>query len=407
MDDGFDFERVLESIRGFISPEIHNFCSGDMNSDLTANVDDPTGNFDDPCTSSSLNALDANIDALLLARRQQVEELPTEPEPKRLKVDSTKKGKRIFAKPKTEKEVAQAKLTAIPAKTLTDTIYCFGVWKEWTQNRLDTLGEGIPPIEQTEPSVLSKCLCNFIFEVRKKNGEEFPPKTLHHLISGIQRYARMNERNIDVFNDAKFSEMRVCLDSEMKRLQKSGLGSKTRKAEPLTIEEEELLWSKGLLGGGSPQALVDSMLVMNCLYFALRSGSKHRQLHADPCQITLHEQSNNRPYIEDISKNRSGGLKGRKLKPKIVQHHSNTKNLDRCFVELFKLYQRMCPVNRPGNAFYLQPSEKPTSTCWFSCKPQVGRNCCPFMSTSWNSWSPHKSLSPRYNCYQAVPSWYR
>ena len=370
MDDGFDFERVLESIRGFVSPEIYNFCSGDMNSDLITNVDDPTDNFDDPCTSSSLNALDAHVDALLLARRQQFEELPTEPEPKRLKVDSTKKGKRIFAKPKTEKEVAQAKLTAIPAKTLTDTNYCFGVWKEWTQHRLATLSESIPPIEQMEPSVLSKTLCNFIFEVRKKNGEEFPPKTLHHLISGIQRYARMNGKNIDVFKDAEFSEMRVCLDSEMKRLQKSGLGSKTRKAEPLTIEEEELLWSKGLLGSGSPQALVDTMLVMNGLYFALRSGGEHRQLRADPCQITLHERPNDRPYleyVEDISKNRSGGLKGRKLKPKIVQHHSNPKNPDRCFVELFKLYQRMCPVNRPGNAFYLQPLEKPTPTCWFSC----------------------------------------
>ena len=74
----------------------------------------------------------------------------------------------------------------------------------------------------------------------------------------------MNEKNIDVFKDAEFSEMRVCLDSEMKRLQKSGLGSKTKKAEPLTIEKEELPWSKGLLGSGSPQALV-----MNGLYFAL------------------------------------------------------------------------------------------------------------------------------------------
>ena len=41
-------------------------------------------------------------------------------EPERLKGDSTKKGKRIFEKPKTEKEVAQAKLSAIPAKTLID-----------------------------------------------------------------------------------------------------------------------------------------------------------------------------------------------------------------------------------------------------------------------------------------------
>ena len=28
---------------------------------------------------------------------------------------------------------------------------------------------------------------------------------------------------------------------------------------------------------------------------------------------------------------------------------------------------------RPGNAFYLQPLEKPTATCWYSCRP-IGHN---------------------------------
>ena len=37
----------------------------------------------------------------------------------------------------------------------------------------------------------------------------------------------------------------------MKWLQRAGLGSKKRKAELLTAEEEELLWTKGLLGSGS------------------------------------------------------------------------------------------------------------------------------------------------------------
>ena len=115
---------------------------------------------------------------------------------------------------------------------------------------------------------------------------------------------------------------------------------------------------------------------MNGLYFALRSGKEHRQLRADTCQITLHERSSARPYleyVEDISKNRSGGLKGHKIQPKIVQHHNNPSNPDRCFVELFKLYQSLCPPNRPKDAFYLQPLDKPTPTCWYSHKP-IGRH---------------------------------
>ena len=68
----------------------------------------------------------------------------------------------------------------------------------------------------------------------------------------------------------------------MKRLQRKGLGSHKRQAEPLSIEEEELLWAKGLLGSTTPQVLVDTMLFMNGLYFALRSGDEHQQLRFEP-----------------------------------------------------------------------------------------------------------------------------
>ena len=48
----------------------------------------------------------------------------------------------------------------------------------------------------------------------------------------------------------------MSLDAEMKRLQRCGLGSKRKKAEPITSEEEEILWQRGILGSSSPQALV-------------------------------------------------------------------------------------------------------------------------------------------------------
>ena len=92
-------------------------------------------------------------------------------------------------------------------------------------------------------------------EVRKKNGEEFPPNSLHHIVSGIQRHLRFNGKPaIDFFNDPTFAEFKLNLDAEMKHLQKKDLGSKKRQAEPLSIEEEEQLWAKGLVGSTNPQA---------------------------------------------------------------------------------------------------------------------------------------------------------
>ena len=72
---------------------------------------------------------------------------------------------------------------------------------------------------------------------------------------------------------------------KIKRLQSSGKRSNKRQAEPLTPKNEELLWEKGLLGESTPQALLDTMILFyNDIYFALRSGDEHRQLHFNSSQ---------------------------------------------------------------------------------------------------------------------------
>ena len=111
---------------------------------------------------------------------------------------------------------------------------------------------------------------------------------------------------------------------------------------------------------------------MNGLYFALRGGKEHRQLRHHPSQIQLVVKPGERAYLvyrEDISKNHQGGLKNRKIKPKIVMHHANIENPRRCFVRLYKLYNSLCPPNRPNNTFYLQPLQKPIKDLYYSTKP--------------------------------------
>ena len=96
------------------------------------------------------------------------------------------------------------------------------------------------------------------------------------------------------------------LDAEMKRLQAKGIGSVHKKAEAFTMDEEEQLWEKKILGDHSPETLLNTIIYMNGLYFALRSGSEHRNLRHNPCQIKIVERPGERPhllYTEDISKN--------------------------------------------------------------------------------------------------------
>ena len=224
--------------------------------------------------------MEAEVDRLLLECHLQydesldqpcIPEISTTPPPP----PPPPQPKRHFAVPKTDQEITKAKEAAIPHKTITDTNYCVGLWNQWCSHRASVYGDTIPFLDSISSADFAHHMSNFVFEIRK-DGSEFPSESLHHLVSGLQRFVRWkNNPAIYVFKDAEFAEFRRCLDSEMKRLQRAGLGSRRRKAEPLTSAEEEILLEKGLLGDSTPQSLVDTILVMNGLYFALRSGAEH------------------------------------------------------------------------------------------------------------------------------------
>ena len=240
-------------------------------------------------------------------RGEELSEQPPVLERKRAKSGVTS-AKRAFARPKTQEEIGQAKKSSIPATTMKDTRYCVGVWNEWRNYRMDAFGEDIAALKDLEVEKLATCLSNLFLMSGKRMEWSFLQIHSITLSAGVTGKA-----SIDIFKVGEFAEFRACLDAEMKRLQRNGLGSQTKKAEPLSEEEEEMLWSKGIIGKHSPQSLVDTVLFMSGLYFALRSGQEHRQLRAEPCQIILHERPGERPYLEyekDISKNRSGGLRG-------------------------------------------------------------------------------------------------
>ena len=277
-----------------------------------------------------------------------------------------------------DKAVEEAKQAAIPKKTKKDTAWCAKIWNDWSsqRNSSSASGEHVPDIANMEITQLQRWMSHFVLEIRKKDGTPYPPESIYHIVCGM-RFVRLNGKpEVDFFRDQAFAELRTVLDAEMKRLKAAGIGSRAHKAEPLTPEEEEMLWEKGVLGDHSPQALFNTVFYQNGVNFALRSGNEHRQLRYKDRQIQVFERPGERPYlqyVEDISKNNQGGLRGRKNRSKEVIHHSNEENLCRCPVRLFKLYNKLCPKDRPENAFYLQPLRKFKEDCWFSVKP-LGHN---------------------------------
>ena len=113
----------------------------------------------------------------------------------------------------------------------------------------------------------------FVLEVRKKRTTHRNRSTSWCVVCSAT-YVHQNGRPEVklVTGDSRFYDVYQTLDAEMKRLNAIGLCVVKKQAEPITEEEEELLWSKALLGDHSPRALVNTMVYMCGVYFALRSS---------------------------------------------------------------------------------------------------------------------------------------
>ena len=269
---------------------------------------------------------------------------------------------------------------AIPLNTSKNTSWATNAWIEWTeyvlQQGVDPEDAPSPLINQMTKEELNRWLPHFVMEARRQDGKPYPPNTLYQLCCGLLRHIRTTQPGWNIFTDVEFSDFQKTLDAQMKKLKSDGIGNTKRQAEPISLEDEEQLWTTGQLGMHTPQALLDTMFYLIGVSFGLRGGQEHRQLRWNPPQITVVAVSGERKhllYVEDVSKNNCGGLKMRKVQPKHVIQHENLEKPDRCIVRVFEEYSRRCPPNRPDSSFYLKPLVKPKGDIWYAAVP-VGHN---------------------------------
>lgn len=73
----------------------------------------------------------------------------------------------------------------------------------------------------------------FIMETRRKDGVEYPSRSLYLIICGLLRHFKdknVFDKNISDNNDCRLSEFRKILDSKMKDLLKRGFGTSIKHA---------------------------------------------------------------------------------------------------------------------------------------------------------------------------------
>ena len=218
-------------------------------------------------------------------------------------------------------------------------------------------------------------ISKFIYEIRKKRGERYPRNTLVSITAGINSSFQENQLEVNLFKDSDFCHFQSVLDMACKESASSGIGCHRRQAEVITHDEEELLWSSGVLGEGNPQTF-DTLLYLNGLHFALRSGKEHRTFLVS--QIAIIHPSESQPYYtlsysENVSNTNNGGLKYRKVEPKVVNHvdkYSVTNPSRSHTLLLMKYLQKRNDIQ--SDIFYLTPISNPISS-WYKNLP-IGHN---------------------------------
>ncbi|XP_069128456.1 uncharacterized protein KIAA1958-like [Argopecten irradians] len=196
---------------------------------------------------------------------------------------------------------------------------------------------------------------------------------MYELLISIQHHFRTNGRFVSFLDDKTFSGLKAVLDSKMKELSKKGIGLQRRQADIITQEQEEKLWTKNILGSDSPQQLLDTMIFMIDLNFALRAGQEHRNLrYGEHSQICVKTDTENRTYLEyteDVSKTNRGGIMHRKLDPKVTRAYENQKQPEKCIVKLYTKFIAARPDNCNNDAFYLRPRKYTQGNVWYQDAP--------------------------------------
>ena len=235
-----------------------------------------------------------------------------------------------------ENELALQNL-AIPLNTSkNNTSWTTNAWIAWTeyvlQQGVDPEDAPSPLINQMTKEELNRWLPHFVMEARRQDGKPYPPNTLYQFCCGLLRHIRTIQPGWNIFTDVEFIDFQKTLAAQLKNLKSEEVGTK-RQAEPISLEDEELLWTTGQLGMHTQQALLDTMFYLIGVSFGLQGGQEHRQLRWNPPQIAVVAVSGERKhllYVESVSKNNCGGLKMRKVQPKHVIQHKNLEKPGRC-----------------------------------------------------------------------------
>lgn len=314
MDDGCDFmlSQILDSVETEIMMENSLGQFGNLN--ISQSIDMYLG--DEDTTNMDFETID--FDLGIFSRENSLEQ--NDADMKTETFDCVKEFQnRRFAEAVSDNDLQQLIESQSNPNTRRNTKWSVEMFNKWRESR-----ENVPCMKEMNAEMLNYWLQRFVLEVRKQDDSEYPPRTLYFIVCGLLRHLR--DENIHNMNfldehDHRFAVFRKVLDARMKELLSKGLGTKVRQADPILPEDEEKIWTSGVFGLHSSQALQYTVFFYNCKIFGLRAFDEHRNLECSQFEIGQDEQGKFIRFTGRSCKTYKGGLKHLQLSNKDLKHY--------------------------------------------------------------------------------------
>ena len=105
----------------------------------------------------------------------------------------------------------------------------------------------------------------FVLEMHSQNRDPYTPKTIYALLAGILHYMRSRNADYPNFldkNNSLFATLLVTLNNLFKELRVSGVSASSSHCEGIFIEEEDKLWSSGVLNTDTLKGLLRVVFII-------------------------------------------------------------------------------------------------------------------------------------------------
>ena len=248
-----------------------------------------------------------------------------------------KKVKDRFGKPTSEEEIAKLAKGFVPENTKKNNSWALKVFNDWKSQRSTEDGEQCPDdlLENPDVTKLNYWLSRFVAEVRRADGNAYPPRTISQLVAALQRRMLENNPNASKFcnsHNTDFRDLTRTCDSVYRKLHSDGVGTVVKHTPTFSIEDENKLWETGSIGTSTPKLLQRAVFFYIGKRFCIRGRDKQQGL--GPSQFRRSSDPDCYTYVEHGSKNRVGGVAKLRIENKVVPCYSVPEDGEKCLVSL-------------------------------------------------------------------------